>query len=167
VQDAKVGEIVTSGKSVVSIISDNQLEIESNVSEINIGKVAIGNPVNIVMDAFAGETFTGKVTYIEPGETVVDGVVNYKVTVAFDESHPLMKSGLTAKLDIITGIKEDVVTVPQYSLITKDGAVFVSKKEGKEFKEVPVTIGLRGQDGLVEVISGLNIGDNVAIVPSI
>ena len=55
VQDAKVGEIVTTGKSVVSIISDGEIEIEANVSEVNIGKVVVGNQVNMTFDAFANK----------------------------------------------------------------------------------------------------------------
>ncbi len=158
-EDAKVGQTVTPGTVVVSIISDNNLEIEANVSEINIGKVAIGNQAAITFDAFPGQTYEGKVTYIEPGETIVDGVVNYKVKVAFSKLYPEIKSGLTCKLEIITGTKNNVLVVPQYSLKTKDNETFVLKKEGKNYVEVPVTVGLKGQDGSVEVISGLISGD--------
>lgn len=163
-QDAKVGEIVTPGKAVVSVISDSDLEIEASVSEISIGKVVVGNPVIIKFDAFPGQTFNGSVTYIEPAETVIDGVVNYKVTVAFSEKYPEIKSGLTTKLDIITGVKKDVLVIPQYALLTKGEGTFVSKQNGKEFVEVPVTVGLRGQDGNVEVVSGLSSGDTIDVV---
>ncbi len=166
-QDAKVGEVVTPGKVIVSIISDNDLEIESNVSEVSIGKVQIGNPAEIRFDAFPGEVFKGSVTYIEPGETIIDGVVNYKITVAFSEKYPQIKSGLTSKLDIITGIKTDVLTIPQYTLITKTDGTYVSKKIGDKSEEVKVEVGLRGQDGAVEVLSGLSEGDTVEYLPSI
>ncbi len=166
-QDAKVGEVVTPGKIIVSIISDNDLEIESNVSEVSIGKVQIGNEAEIRFDAFPGEVFKGKVTYIEPGETIIDGVVNYKITVAFAEKYPQVKSGLTSKLDIITGVKTDVLNVPQYALITKDDGVYVSRKVGETSQEVRVETGLRGQDGSTEIISGLNEGDTIEYSPSI
>ena len=164
VQDAKVGEIVTPGKTLVSIISDSDLEIESNVSEISIGKVAVGNPVAITFDAFPGEVFDGAVTYIEPGETVVDGVVNYKVTVAFSKIYLEVKSGLTSKLEIITAVKKDVVIVPQYALQTLSDGIFVLEKEGKKFSKVPVSVGIRGQDGSVEIISGVSPGDIIDMV---
>lgn len=163
-QEAKVGEAVSSGKVVISVISDNNLEIESNVSEVSIGKVSIGNEVNMTFDAFPGETFKGTVTYIEPAETIVDGVVNYKVTVAFKEKYEQIKSGLTSKLEIITGQKSGVLVIPQYAINTKDGKTFVSKKIGDSFVETEVTVGLRGQDGSVEVLSGLNVEDVVNMV---
>jgi len=165
-QDAKEGEIVTPGKNVISIISDSDLEIESNVSEINIGKVVVGNPVDITLDAFPGETFTGTVTYVDPGETIVGGVVNYKVTIMFSQKYPQMKSGLTTNLDIKTQTKNDVVRIPQYALIKKNDGLYVSKKTGKTFTDTQVTIGLIGQDGFTEVLSGLVIGDVInAVVP--
>ncbi len=163
-QDAKVGEIVTPGKVVVTVISDSDLEIESNVSEVSIGKVMVGNEVIITFDAFPGETFSGKVSYIEPGETVVDGVVNYKVTVAFSEKYPQIKSGLTSRLELITSEKKDVLTVPEYALTKEGDMVYVQKLVGKEYVKTPITIGLRGQDGFVEVLSGLNEGDVIETV---
>ncbi len=163
-QDAKVGEIVTPGKVVVSVISDSELEIESNVSEVSIGKVSVGNPVVITFDAFPGETFSGSVSYIEPGETIVDGVVNYKVTVAFSEKYQQVKSGLTSRLEIITAEKKEVIAVPEYAVTKNETGVFVTKVSGKQTSQVPVTLGIRGQDGFVEVVSGLNSGDLIETV---
>ncbi|MEQ1500303.1 MAG: efflux RND transporter periplasmic adaptor subunit [Parcubacteria group bacterium] len=163
-QDAKVGEIVTPGKVVITVISDNDLEIESNVSEISVGKVSVGDPVTITFDAFPGETFEGSVTYIEPGETIIDGVVNYKVTVAFSKSYPQVKSGLTSKLEVMTEVKNQVLVVPQYAITVRDGVSYVSKVNGKETTEVAVTTGLKGQDGLVEILGGLNEGDVVSML---
>lgn len=166
-QDAKVGEIVTSGKVVVSVISDNDLEIEANVSEISIGKVAMGNPVVMNFDAFPNSTFDGTVAKIEPAETIIDGVVNYKVTVAFAKTYPEIKSGLTAKLEIMTATKVGVLIVPQYAIVKTDAGVFVAKQIGETFTNVPVTLGLVGQDGSVEVLSGLSVGDVIqAIAPA-
>jgi len=159
VRDVNPGEIVSSGKAVISVISDNNLELESNVSEISIAKVAVANKVSISFDAFPGEVFSGVVTYIEPAETIIDGVVNYKVTVAFSEKYPQVKSGLTSKLEIVTEEKPNVLVIPQYSVINEDDKNFVLKQEGKEFVRTEVTLGLKGQDGTVEVVSGLALGD--------
>ena len=159
-KDVEVGEIITPGKSVISIISDSNLEVESNVSEINIGKIKIGNPVDITFDAFPGQTYKGTVTYVEPAETIIDGVVNYKVTIAFSQTYPEIKSGLTTNLQIITSSKDNVIRVPEYSIIHKGADAFVSKKGADEkFVETPVTLGLVGQDGYTEVLSGLSVGD--------
>jgi len=166
-QDAKVGEIVTPGKVVVTIISDNDLEIDSNVSEVSIGKVKVGNPVVITFDAFPGETFSGKVSYIEPAETIVDGVVNYKVTVAFSEKYSQIKSGLTSRLELITNEKKDVLSIPEYAVTKNENGSFVTKVIGKVSTQTPITLGIRGQDGFVEVVNGLNEGNVIETVAQI
>ena len=160
--DAKVGEIVSAGTPVISIISDNNLEIEANVSEVNIGKVRVGNPVKMTFDAFPSAEFTGTVFYIDPGETIVDGVVNYKVKVAFT-SDENMKSGLTANLRIKTAEKPDVLTVPQYAVTKRDDKEFVTRVVGKKTEEVEVKTGFIGNDGAIEILSGLNEGDMVQV----
>lgn len=160
-QDAKVGEIVSANAVLVSIISENQLEIESNVPEVDIGKISVGNLVSITLDAFSGEQFFGHVAYIDPAETIVDGVVNFKVTVLFDREDPRLKSGLTSNLDITTVSKDNVLTLPQYAIVENDRGTFVQKQEGQLIKEVPVVVGIRGKDGFVEIISGVKEGEQV------
>ncbi len=163
VRNIRTGEIATAGAPVISVISDNNLELESNISEISIGRVSLGNKVSITFDAFPGELFAGTVTYIEPAETVVDGVVNYKVTVAFNEKYSQIKSGLTSKLEIITEQKPGVLVIPQYSVLEEEGKVYVLKQTGKEFVKTEVVLGLKGQDGTVEVLSGLVAGDMISM----
>ncbi len=160
--DAKVGEIVTAGTPIISVISDNDLEIEANVSEVNIGRIKTGNPVSITFDAFPGVEYSGTVFYIDPGETIVDGVVNYKVKVTF-KSDENMKSGLTANLKIKTAEKQGVLTIPQYAVIKRDDKTFVEKITGKNSAEVEVKLGFVGNGGAVEVTEGLSEGDMVRV----
>ncbi|MDO8556986.1 MAG: efflux RND transporter periplasmic adaptor subunit [Candidatus Jorgensenbacteria bacterium] len=160
-EDAKPGEIVAAQTALVSIISQNNLEIEANVPEVDIGRVAISNPVSITLDAFPGETFNGKVSYIDPGETIIDGVVNFKVTMVFLAPDERFKTGLTANLSIETMKKTGVVIVPQFAIVENDNGIFARKVSGTAVTEVPITIGIRSKDGNVEVISGLREGDRV------
>ena len=99
-QDAKQGEIVGANVALISLISTDRLEIEANVPEVDIGKVTVGNPVRITLDALPGERFTGNVITVEPGETMIDGVVSYKIRVIINEADSRQKNGLTANLEI-------------------------------------------------------------------
>ena len=98
---------------------------------------------------------------IEPAETIIQGVVYYKVTVGFDEPDERMKSGMTANVDIITETKENVLAVPQGAVLAKDGQKMVRILEGKDIKEVKVETGIRGSRGEIEILSGLKKGDRV------
>ncbi|MBI3626753.1 efflux RND transporter periplasmic adaptor subunit [Candidatus Uhrbacteria bacterium] len=163
-QDAKLGALVASNQTIVSIISANSLQIEANVPEVDISKISIGNPVAITLDAITGEKFDGKVIYQDPAETIIDGVVNYKIKVDFAKSDDRIKSGLTANLAIETLRKKDAVVLPQYAIIEKDNGNFVSKETTTGIQETPIVIGIRGVNNDVEVLSGVSDGDRVVNV---
>ncbi len=84
--NVKIGEMVTSGgNSVISLISLNKFQIEVDIPEADIGKVNLNNPSEITLDAFPEEVWKGKVVEIEPAETIIEGVIYYRVTVVFDK----------------------------------------------------------------------------------
>lgn len=160
--DAKVGEIVSSGESLISVISDRKLEIEANISEVNIGKVKTGNLVSITFDAFPANIFMGTVSYIDPGETVIDGVPTYKVTISFNDEIPNdVRSGLTANLRIETAKKDSVIKIPRYAVQNKSDASFVVVLVKGREEDREITTGLIGKDGTIEIISGLSEGEEV------
>jgi len=160
-QDAKIGGTVSAGVTLVSVISQNEMYIEANISEIHIGKVNAGNPVSVTFDAFSGEEFSGEVSYVEPGDVVIDGVVNYKIRVNLANSDPRIKSGLTANLKIQTAKKENVLAMPLYAVSKEGDRNFVNKITGKNVQKIPVTLGITGNDGFVEILGGLAEGDSV------
>ncbi|HEY4516278.1 MAG TPA: efflux RND transporter periplasmic adaptor subunit [Candidatus Paceibacterota bacterium] len=163
-QDADVGEIAQAGEIFVSVISENDMYIEANVSEINIGKVAAGNVVKIEFDAYPGEKFQGTVTFIDPGETVVDEVVNYKLRIEINNPDVKIRSGLTAGVTIASAEKKDVLSIPTYAVMREDGKMYVNKfVEKKIIEKVEITTGITGSDGYVEVLSGLSESDTVHI----
>jgi len=160
-QDAKVGQIISPNVTVVSVISQSDLDIEANVPEVDVGKIQVGNPVTFTVDALPGEEFRGTLSHIDPAETVVDGVSNFKVKASLVEPNPRFKSGLTANLLIETLKKENVLVIPQYTITENETGTFVKLKNGEVFTDTPVTLGVRGENGLVEILSGIKEGDAV------
>jgi len=163
-QEAKVGGVVSAQTILVSIISDDSLLIEANIPEVDIGRVVVGNPVKITVDAFPGEDFQGTVSYIDPAETVVDGVVNFKSKIKIENTDLRLKSGLTANLEIQTAEKKNVLVVPQLAVLETNQGAFVQKLQGTTLVEIKVTLGVRDRSGNVEIVSGLNEGDKVVNV---
>ena len=167
VQGAKLGQIVTvttaaiANSSLISIISLKQLEIDADIPEVDIGRLALAQPVAITFDALPGENFKGSVMEIDPAETIIGGVVNYQIKVALDSTDSRIKSGLTANLSIQTAIKDNVVLLPQYAIMQNDRGTFVRVITGKTTQDMPVKLGIRGQDGNVEIVSGVAAGQEV------
>ena len=160
-QDAKIGQIAPANSTLTSVISTQNLEIEANIPEVDVGKLSIGNHVHITIDAFPGENFEGTISYIDPAETIVDGVVNFKVTIVFVHEDPRFKSGLTSNLIIEAKKKENALLVPQYAIIENDQGSFVRIQEKGNSVERPVQIGIRNKDGMVEIISGVQEGEKI------
>jgi RND family efflux transporter MFP subunit len=164
-QNAKVGEIAAPGVALVSLISDQGLEVDAQISEADIGKVSKDNPASMTLDAFQGQTFSGRVTYIDPGETVIEGVPTYKTTFQFDNLGPDVKPGMTANIDITTAEHRNVIYIPQRAVTTNtDGTRTVQVYHGanQPLEARKVAVGIRDTEGNIEIISGLDEGEIVA-----
>lgn len=167
VQNAKVGEIASPGAPMVTIISDQGLEVDADISEADIGKLSVGDSSSMTLDAFPGKTFSGKVTYIDPGETVIEGVPTYKTTFQFDNLGPEVKPGMTANIDVTAGRHENTIYIPQRAVLTNaDGSRHVKVfHNAKDIEDRTVTVGLRDDNGNIEILSGLNEGELVLRSP--
>ncbi len=162
-QDAKVGEIVPAGTTIASIISENNFEIEANIPEADIAKITVGLSAKLTLDAYGQDSnFEATVTAIDPAETIIEGVPTYKVTFQFNNEDDRIKSGMTAKIIIASDKRENVMIIPQRAIIRRDGTILMRVLDNKNnIKEVIVEMGLRGSDGNIEILSGLQVGDKV------
>jgi len=166
-QDTKLGEIVSANAIIVSIITDQQYEIEVNVPEADIAKIKIGDSARITLDAYGSEVFfDAHVITIEPAETMVDNVATYKTVLQFDKKEEAVKSGMTANIDILTNKKSGVLVLPQRAVLTQNGEKFVQINTEKDVLEnKKIETGLKGSNGNIEIVSGLNEGDSVISAP--
>lgn len=165
-KNISIGESATAGKEAFFVLADKDYYIEANVSEVNIGKVAIGNTVDITLDAYPDKKFSGKITYIESSETIVDGVVNYKIKVFGNIPSSITRSGLTANLSIQGDSRQNVLKIPLYALSKEESGYKAMIKNGTGTKKVSVETGFRASDGFVEVLSGLKVGD-IVVLPEV
>ena len=160
--NGNVGENVMPGSSVVSLMPENALEVKVNVSEDNIVGVRVGQPAQISLDAFpAGRFWNGTVVRIDPAQTIIGGAVYYKTTIVFDQSDPAMKPGMTANVLIETGYASSTLSVPASAIQRNGTSTFVQVDRGGEIVDQPVIIGLKSQDGMIELLGGVTAGEQV------
>lgn len=156
------GEIASVASPAISVISDNSLEISVDIPEDDIAFVDIGDAARVTFDAYDNILFNAEVVFVSPRATLVDGVSVFEVVLEFKEKDARIKAGLTVDVDIIAEEKTDVVSVPSRSVIEEDGMRFVRIIiNDSSYKKQPVIIGIRGDDGVVEIRGGLEIGDNI------
>lgn len=164
-QDAKIGEIISANSPLVSLISEAKFQIEANVPEADIAKVKIGDMAEVTLDAYGSDVvFEAKVISIDPAEIMIEGVATYKTTLEFTKEDDQIRSGMTANVDILTAKRQNVIFVSSRAVITKDGQKLVLVDMGNSKQEErKIETGLRGSDGNIEIISGLNAGEKVII----
>ncbi len=162
-QDARVGEVIQAGKPITSVISNATFKIEANIPEADIAKVEIGDTASITLDAYGSDVvFATNVAFIDPAETVIEGVSTYKTTLLFTKEDVRIKPGMTANIDILTAEKDNVVAIPQRAVISDKGEKNVKVlNESGDIAIKSVDVGLRGSDGIIEIVKGINVGDKV------
>ncbi len=158
----QVGEQVTAQKPFLSILTENNYQLEIDIAETDINKVRQNNQASITLDSFGeAKKFMGTVYFIEPAATIIQGVTYYKVKISFDPGTEAVKPGMTASAVITTAQLENVLMMPSRAVVEKDNQKFVRILENNSPREVVITTGLNGDDGMVEVISGVKEGDKV------
>ena len=169
----KAGDKVDGASSgTLAVIYDlSYLKLEMAVAELDIGKVEVGQRVEITADALEGQTFEGVVDKVSINGTTTNGFTNYPVTIIIEDYGDL-KPGMNVSAEIIgeeipnalcipvdAVDRGNTVTVPGPGALNEDGTavVDITKLETKE-----VTLG-RSDDEYVEVTGGLEAGDVVLI----
>ena len=164
IQNAKAGEIVGAGTTVISVISEANFEIEANVPEADVAKIHLADKAETTLDAYgSGVVFETAVSAIDPAETVIEGVATYKTTLQFAGKDERIKSGMTANVDITSAKLENVIVIPQRAVSSRDNLKFVRVIKDGRTSEVEVKTGLRGSDGNIEIIEGLAEGDLIVV----
>jgi HlyD family secretion protein len=155
----------TSGIAV-QLIDRDPLRIELSLSENDIVQVAVGDAVEITVDAIRDWQQTGTITAIAPVSDTSNGVVAYKAQIDFTDNDPRLLVGMTANLTIVTDQRENILIVPNSALLPKGtGRVVQVVGADGQPQEVDVTIGI--SDGIVsEVLSGLEEGQEIIATPT-
>jgi HlyD family secretion protein len=89
-----------------------KMQVDTNVSEADVGGIRMGQDTNFSVQAFPGRVFHGAVTQIRRGPITVQNVVTYDVVIAFDNPDRVLFPGMTADVHIVTAEHRDVLRVP-------------------------------------------------------
>ena len=166
--EGKVGEFVNANNIAVKLVNPNFFEIQVDIPETDIIKITVGDEADITLDAYGEDShFVGKVSEIEIGETVIQDVVYYKVTVSMEDNSEdefNILNGMTANVVFYTENRENALYIPQRTIRTDDaGKKYVRLLQAGEAKDVFVDTGLRGDNGLIEITSGLEVGQEIIV----
>src|SRR5205823_4544704 len=155
------GALVNPQTPLVTLIPPD-LELIVNVEENQLGQVAPGQSVNLEVGAFPGQPFSATVKTISP--TVDTKSRTAAVHIVPSDPASKLRSGMFARLNIVTGVKQNALLIPRSAIVTPTGGtspvVLTIDDSGKVHKQ-PVSVGLQ-DDKFSEVLTGVNNGQLVA-----
>ena len=159
------GETVESGTVTVQLDDLDHLVVPVDVSEIDVAKVNIGQPVVVTFDAIPFKEYSGVVSSISTAGTDESGSVEFRVTVTIEDADVSVKPGFTAVVSIITSQAEDALLVPNQALRSKNGNDMVMVV-GEEGTPLPVMVEVgASSDAFTEITSGdIAEGDQLIVV---
>jgi HlyD family secretion protein len=156
----QVGQIIASGISAttggtpIMKLSDlSKIFVVAGVDESDIGRVQIGQMVNISVDAFPQEKFGGEVVRIARAGDTTQNVVTFKVRIEVtSENKGLLMPQMTADSTLVIAEAEDALQIPSNAVTVREG------------KSIVTVLAANGQSESREVVTGIDNGEFVQIV---
>src|ERR1700674_3680897 len=170
VRHVEVGQYLTAGTQIVSLTDLSTLYANFTVTEKDSAALKVGQTVRVVVDAYPGRNFEGRINAIEP--QIATDTRNIRVQATIENPEHILKPGMFTTTTVVLPDKPPVVTVPEtavdYTLYGDSVFLITEKKadDGKTSLTAVRTFVRTGNwiDGRAEVLSGLKAGDRVVAV---
>jgi len=161
--DTQPGSVVAAGTVGARIDNLSSLYVDVVVSEVDINKIKVGQPVQLTFTAVPNKTYNGKVTSVGTVGTSTSGVVNFPVTVQVTSADAQVKPGMSAIVNIIEAQDSNVLLVPNSAIQTFGGRSTVTVLYQGQLIPVQVTVGLTNNTTSEITSSQLKAGDVVVL----
>ncbi len=153
------------GTMIMTLADVSEKHFRGDVDEADIGKVHLGLPARIYVEAYPDEPFKAELTHISPRGREKEDIINFEIRTIVSDQENRLRVGMSADAELILEEHENVLVIPEGAVIYEDGKTFVniqddSVEEG--MRKVEIIKGI--SDGLrTEVLSGLEEGQVVVL----
>ena len=168
----EVGDMASPGMPLVEIVQKDRVKIKFDVTEIDLGKLELGQTAKVKVKSYPDKTFEGKVTEISP---ILDPMTRMaSVEVIVDNASDELKPGMFADVTVITGVLKNIINVPRFATIENTSLKRVAGQDQvvKKYLVYVVENGQAMQRELavnyinhmnIAVDGGISIGDSLVI----
>ena len=163
----KAGEQIWSGAPIAEIPDAASLRVTTRLDETERGRLAVGQPVTVQVDAIDNRQFTGKVVKI--GTIATEDFSagwpiprNFDVEIALNQTDPRLKPGMTAQITVIVDRVPNSISIPAEASFARPGQTVAYVWDGSAFRAHPIQIARRDRDRIL-VTNGLRAGDLIAL----
>jgi len=163
----RVGDRVLQHQPLLYLPDISSMIVKTRVREIDLHKIGVGKKCRIKVDAYPDTLSEGEVTFVgalASGRSDGTGGEKYfQITVSLKTEDPRLRPGMTARVTVASDQVRDALCVPIQAVFDENGAKYCYRLNGKSLQKVSVSIGKQNED-MVEIISGLQKGDQVSLV---
>jgi multidrug efflux pump subunit AcrA (membrane-fusion protein) len=162
---AELGMTVSQAVPLARVAGGSGLEIRVYVAERYISKMAVSQPCEITLDAYPGEVFRGSVRELSPIVDTSSRTMELRINVENPGSR--LKSGMFAKVRIITEKKDGIVKIPAGAMVQRLGENYVfsvdRNSSGETVARRKVVVPGILVDGVLEITSGLSPNEEIIV----
>lgn len=159
------GDLINPGMNAFRLDDLDHLQIEAQVSEVDINRVAVGNPVTVTFDAILNTVYSAVVTDVAAVGATVNGVVNFSVTAEIIDTDGRILPGMTAGIEIIVEQLGDVLLIPNRAVRMVNNERVVYRLENGIPTPVPVTLGSTDNTFSQLLAGEIQPGDAIVLNP--
>ena len=152
------------GTTIASVADMKSMIFSGKIDESEAGKIKEGMDLKLTIGALPDEEFNATLYYISPKGNLDEGTIKFDIEAAVKlEEDDFIRAGYSANAEIVLETKDDVLVVPESALTISGDTSFVQVKTGdKEYEKRSIKTGT--SDGInIEVVEGLNEGDEVKV----
>lgn len=152
--------------TVATLPDLNQMESVTYVNEIDVRKIAVGQPVDITLDADQSKRLTGKVVGVaNVGEQRPNADAKvFEVKIEVLQPDTTLRPGMTTANAILTSTLKNALSVPLEAISIEDEVTYVFKRQGTGVVRQEVITGIMNDDEIV-ILKGLEAGEEVLLIP--
>ncbi len=161
----KPGDQVSLGTTAIRIDDLSNLLVDLQISEVDINRVAVGQPVYLTFDAILGREYQGVVSDVSPVGQNTQGIIEFVVTVELSDPNGDVKPGMTAGVNVVVNQLENVVLVPNRAVRVQDGQRVVYVLRNGSLERVPVSLGASSDTMSQVLVGNLQNGDSIVLNP--
>ena len=164
-QKKTAGSQVSPWDPTVATLPDlTQMESVTYINEIDVRKVAVGQPVDITLDADPGKRLSGKVTEVaNVGEQRPNADAKvFEVRIEVQQADTTLRPGMTTGNAILTSTVKNALHIPLEAVSIAEGVTFVYKRSGRGVVRQEIVTGIMNDDEII-VLHGLEEGDELLL----
>jgi len=155
-----VGEYVRPGTPLFDLVDDDPLKLRGDVPERFAQEIAVGQPVQIRVDAYPDVVFDGRLLRVSPAANAENRSISVEAEVPNPERK--LKAGFFASANIVTRADDNALVVPETAVTSFAGVTKLFVVRDNVAHERHVRVGTRDEDGVVEIVEGLHPDEVVA-----